>query len=215
VRQPLRHGSDVHRRPNRHGVRDHRNRRLLRVLDLLARSARDVLRHPAVGRASRTAYHQRVVHRVALALVLTTGLLGAACTAGSDEQSLEPTPVGTVGPDSGPIQRIEIRPYPEGPSETFERSGRTTTAGTVWSIKAVRHYVPFSLPDPLAQPEGCSMGGSLIITFTDGATAVYGPCVRPASIERLWAAMEFVVTHGGCLEDCGPGGEPPPQLEGE
>jgi hypothetical protein len=114
-------------------------------------------------------------------------------------------------PEGDPPMVLEQAP--ETPS--VERGGHTTAAGTVWSIKAVRDYVPFSLPEPVAQPEGCSMGGSLIITFTDGATAVYGPCVRPASIERLWAAMEFVVTHGGCLEDCGPGGEPPPQLEGE
>lgn len=152
--------------------------------------------------------------RTALAVILATGVLAAACTAGSVDQALGPTPVGSIGPDSGPIQRIEIQPYPEGVSLTFERGGHTAAAGIVWSIGGVKDYVPSPLPKALEQPDGCSMGGSLIITFADGASVVYGPCVRPAPIERLWASMEFIITHGSCLEDCGPGGEPAPQLKG-
>lgn len=75
----------------------------------------------------------------------------------------------------------------------------------------VEPYIPDPLPLPSDQPNDCEIGGNMVVTFLDGTTLTYGPCERPASIDRLWAAMIFEIGHSQCASRCGPDGEPPPQ----
>jgi hypothetical protein len=72
-------------------------------------------------------------------------------------------------------------------------------------LDTVRRYIPDPLPAPLKQPEDCSFGGNLVMTLADGTAVTYGPCLRPASVNRLWAAMVYVMTRGDCAPGCGPG----------
>jgi hypothetical protein len=80
---------------------------------------------------------------------------------------------------------------------------------SVIPLDRVRGYIPSPLPEPIDQ--GCDMGGNLVVTFSDHFKLSYGPCERPASITRLWAAMIYEVSHGQCVPHCGPDGEPAPQ----
>jgi hypothetical protein len=136
------------------------------------------------------------------------GLALAACTSQTTDHF--PTPAVP----EGAVARLEIVGVPEGaPPAIFERH---VSADGPWQQKLlslVRKYLPRLFPRPLDQPDDCSIGGDLVATFADGTKLSYGPCVRPDSINRLWAAMMYAI-HPPCAPACGPNGEPPPQIEG-
>ena len=110
--------------------------------------------------------------------------------------------------DHGGITRLEIVPVPEGPvSPTFAR--QPASEGTK-PLSLVAQYIPDPLPATLYQGPMCRSGGDLIVTFADDSTVTYGPCRRPASIDRLWAGIVYVLEEGKCAPKCGPGGQPAP-----
>lgn len=137
--------------------------------------------------------------RIAVAGAVLVALVGATIffTSADDSVLRGPTPTR-----DGPIVRIEIEAYPEGPpAPPFKIDpGRNALP-----IRKILRYVPRPLPEPLDQGFNCGFGGVLTITFNGGARVAYGPCHRPSSIDRLWARMVYVITDGGCEPGCGPG----------
>jgi len=87
----------------------------------------------------------------------------------------------------GGVERLQLEPVPEGEvPPAFERS---PAAEASISLALVASYIPDPLPAPLFQGPTCEFGGNLIVTLADGTTVTYGPCKRPASVERLRGAM--------------------------
>jgi len=52
--------------------------------------------------------------------------------------------------------------------------------------------------------------GDLTVTLSNSRHVTYGPCYRPASIDRLWAEIVYIDTKDLCAPNCGPGGKPGP-----
>jgi hypothetical protein len=104
---------------------------------------------------------------------------------------------------NGGVVRVEFRAVPEGPtSPPFER---VPTAQNSVPIALIQRFIPDPLPAPLNQWP-CHVGGDLVVTLGKGTQIIYGPCHRPASIDRLWAEMIYVMSNGRCAPNCGPGG---------
>jgi hypothetical protein len=140
-------------------------------------------------------------------VVLGFTLAFAACTSPTSVEHV-PTPTAP----QGALVKLELVPIPEGVSLSFERHPPGDNM-SVRPLGLVRPYIPGAFPPPLDQPEGCTIGGDLVATFADGSKLSYGPCARPESINRLWAATVFEVDGGSCAPACGPNGEPPPQID--
>jgi hypothetical protein len=115
---------------------------------------------------------------VALAMI-TAWLFGVGPPGGLGRRAISPAA-------HGGIRSLQLVPFPEGPnSPLFER---TPAEGSL-SLSAVKRSIPDPLPAPLWQGFMCNMGGNLEVTFEDGEEVSYGPCKRPASIDRLWERM--------------------------
>jgi hypothetical protein len=95
--------------------------------------------------------------------------------------------VVSIDPDDhGGIRSLQLVPFPEGPdSPLFEREPSEVSV----PLSAVSSSIPDPFPAPRWQGLTCTMGGDLVVTFGDGSTVAYGPCKRPAQIERLRTAM--------------------------
>jgi hypothetical protein len=92
------------------------------------------------------------------------------------------------------IRSLQLVPFPEGPnSPLFERP---PVSHESFPLSTVEASIPDPLPAPSWQGFMCNMGGNLEVTFADGETVSYGPCERPASIERLRQRM-LEVLHAG------------------
>jgi hypothetical protein len=112
----------------------------------------------------------------------------------------------SISADGG-VAEIGIQPIPEGPpGPVFER---TPVSPGVRSLALIEAYIPDPLPAPLNQ-WFCRQGGDLTVALGNGRQVIYGPCFRPASIDRLWAEIVFVDSNGKCAPKCGPGGSPGP-----
>ena len=109
------------------------------------------------------------------------------------------------------ITRIDLVPIPEGPmAPPFERAPPPCSdRACPKPLASIQRFIPDPLPAPLNQ-WSCGMGGDLVVTFADGKRVTYGPCHRPASIDRLWAEMIYIMENGKCAPRCGPGGVPGP-----
>lgn len=102
-----------------------------------------------------------------------------------------------IAPNGG-VAAVDIRSIPEGPQP---KGGAP--------IDLIEPYIPDPLPAPLFQ-WFCGTGGDPVVTLGKGRQVTYGPCYRPASIDRLWAESIYIDTKGQCAPRCGPGGEPGP-----
>jgi hypothetical protein len=141
----------------------------------------------------------------ALVTAAILGVLAAGCTSVPDHERSFPAPTSTQSNSHGAVVGLQLVPIPEGRSApSFERSA---PAGNkfVRPLDTVREYMPDPFPTPLDQPADCIAGGNLVVTFADGFKLTYGPCSRPTSINRLWAGMIYVLDHGRCAPNCGPG----------
>lgn len=113
-----------------------------------------------------------------LVALLSAWLFGSGSPPGTGEIS----PAGHGG-----IESLQLVPFPEGPdSPLFERT--PAHDGSV-PLSTVVDEIPDPLPAPRWQGLTCGMGGNLVVTFADGQSVTYGPCKRPASIDRLWDSM--------------------------
>lgn len=127
----------------------------------------------------------------ALAGVAGLLLLVSACTHTSPDSTPASSP--SVNPAGhGRIEKVFIVPYPEGVSLGFG-----TTVGsksrTQFALADIQAAIPDPLPLPVQQGH-CDSGHWDNIEFQDGATIGYGPCARPASIERLDASINTLLT---------------------
>jgi hypothetical protein len=133
---------------------------------------------------------------VVLAVLVAAALaLGAAGVGPLTPVFYQPIPVAA----NGGVAQISVRPVPEGPPSN----------STAPLLAQLEPYIPDPLPAPLNQ-WFCNVGGDLVVTLGNGKQVVYGPCYRPASINRLWAEIVFLETNGRCAPRCGPSGEPGP-----
>lgn len=105
---------------------------------------------------------------------------------------------------NGGVAEIGIQPIPEGPPGPV--FARTPTGRGVRSLALIAEYIPDPLPARLNQ-WFCRQGGDLTVTLGNGRQVIYGPCYRPASIDRLWAEIVYVDSNGQCAPKCGPGGQ--------
>ena len=88
------------------------------------------------------------------------------------------------------IVRLQLIPIPEGPAgPLFERPLKHDYA---LPLGLIEDQIPIPLPEPLWQGFSCGGGGDLEIELAGGRTIVYGPCRRPAAIEKLWDDAERV-----------------------
>lgn len=144
-----------------------------------------------------TAGCRKLVKRALVALAFIVAALVAGGAVGVGPVTLvfdRPISISANGGVAG----IDLRPIPEGPEPS-----------SLPPINLIARYIPDPLPAPLFQ-WFCGSGGNLVITLGNGRQVTYGPCYRPASIDRLWAEIVYVETNGQCAPRCGPGGEPGP-----
>ncbi len=87
---------------------------------------------------------------------------------------------------NGGVTEIDLVPAPEGPPVSFKRV--PTTAGGVFPLGPAERFIPDPLPAPLFQWL-CDRGGDMVVILGNGKEVTYGPCYRPASINRLWAEL--------------------------
>jgi len=118
-----------------------------------------------------------------VALVAAAALVGFGVTGlGSVAPVLyRPTPISA----NGGVAEIDIQPIPEGPGLVFQR---TPTSRWVRPLSQIERFIPDPLPAPLFQGL-CGMGGNMVVILGNGRRVTYGPCHRPAAIDRLWAEM--------------------------
>lgn len=84
------------------------------------------------------------------------------------------------------VVRLQLVPIPEGPhSRPFSLHSQPGSL----PLSLVQDQIPPRLPRPLAQGFSCRFGGNVEVGLEDGRTLRYGPCRRPAEIERLRQAM--------------------------
>jgi len=137
-----------------------------------------------------------VVLTVLVAALLATGAAGLG--------PLTPIfyrPISTSA--DGGVAEIGIQPIPEGPPGPV--FARTPARQGVRSLALIEAYIPDPLPAPLNQ-WFCRQGGDLTVALGNGRQVIYGPCYRPASIDRLWAEIVYVDSTGKCAPKCGSGG---------
>ena len=81
--------------------------------------------------------------------------------------------------------RVAIFPTPEGPGPVVAaaKPGR----GVDVLLSAIESDLPRTLPPN--PPQACVFGPTVLITLADGRTIAYGPCKRPAEVERLRLAV--------------------------
>ncbi len=126
----------------------------------------------------------------AISIAMLVGCTGSGSP--TAEGTAASSQVATAG--HGKIMSLQLAPIPEGPmSPIFRRDARASERFTV-VLRSVARYIPHPLPPPLDQGS-CETGGNLVVTFADGYKLAYGPCRRPASIDRLWAGMEHTLNH--------------------
>jgi hypothetical protein len=87
---------------------------------------------------------------------------------------------------NGGVTEVDLIPAPEGPPLTFKRVA--TAAGGIRPLTPAERFIPDPLPAPLFQWL-CNRGGNMVVILGNGKNVTYGPCYRPASINRLWAEL--------------------------
>jgi hypothetical protein len=133
------------------------------------------MQHEHVGTRRRT---------IALGVVVTM-LLAACEPVGRDNLGDGQTPFPHIPVNM--IRSVEVRAIPEGPAPArFSRNARGPDELAFW---LVIDAIPRPLPRPSAQGSNCEIGTLVTFTLKDGTEVVYGPCRRPADVEKLRQAM--------------------------
>jgi|SRR5579862_1308041 len=86
------------------------------------------------------------------------------------------------------VTSVYAAPFPEGPRPPI--AAVHPKPGEV-PLSRIADAIPRTFPrNP---PQHCNHGAIVRITFSDGKTLTYGPCKRPASIERLRLSLERLI----------------------
>lgn len=96
--------------------------------------------------------------------------------------------VGTACGSARRVTTVSTAPYPEGPRPPI--AAVHPKAGEV-PLSRIADAIPRTFPKN--PPQHCNRGAIVRITFSDGKTLTYGPCERPASIERLRLALDRMI----------------------
>ena len=101
-------------------------------------------------------------------------------------------PTQTVPPpaDQDEIAELIVNPWPEGPIAHFGQPGVSYPAA--WTTAFEKAKASIALPLPAAVENGCcSAPGNyvLVIRFTSGADAVYGPCALPGDLAAITSTL--------------------------
>ncbi len=132
---------------------------------------------------------QNVLNRIVCVVALV--VVAAACSSSHHSSTEAPstTPKAAAHPYSATdVIRIETAAYPEGPDLAVSRSDKGSAH--IFSL------LPATLPDDLSQgpAPGCNAGNVTTLVLNDGTAFRYGPCARPASIDRLRCAMTGAIS---------------------
>jgi hypothetical protein len=132
----------------------------------------------------RPSQRRNAMKRIACVVALVVA--ATACSSSHDSATGTPstTPKTTAHRYSAAdVVRIETAAYPEGPDRTESRSDRGSAH--IFSL------LPATLPDVLSQgpTPSCGVGNITTLVLNVGTAIRYGPCARPASIDRLRCAM--------------------------
>jgi hypothetical protein len=93
--------------------------------------------------------------------------------------------VSCGGRDQPQVVRVAAFPWPEGPGLVV--AAATPTSGIYVPLRDVEGAIPSTLPkNPM---QSCGYGAKVQITLRTGGVLTYGPCRRPALIERLRLAL--------------------------
>ncbi len=89
------------------------------------------------------------------------------------------------GSKATPVARVSVSPWPGG------RVGPVAAPSPVPGIYAPLSRIADAVPPGLPRnpKQRCGAGATVRITLEGGTTRTYGPCNRPASIERLRVAL--------------------------
>lgn len=119
--------------------------------------------------------------------------------------------VGGCGGSEEPhvVVRVAVFPFPEGPGPIVAARGPGESVPVNYiQLSRIRNALPDRFPENPAQP--CNVGAKVEIGLDDGSTLEYGPCKRPASIERLrlalvaaWRSTRWLAPGPGERAPCG------------
>lgn len=91
---------------------------------------------------------------------------------------------GCGGSDQPAVVGISTFAWPEGPGFV---AGTKPGFGSNMPLSVIKSAIPEKLPENPTQT--CGYGAKVEVILDDGRTITYGPCNRPASIERLRLAL--------------------------
>jgi len=83
------------------------------------------------------------------------------------------------------VVRVSTFPWPEGPGPVV--AATKPSPGIYVPLRTIERFIPATLPTNPRQP--CNYGAKVQLTLRGGRVLTYGPCKRPASIERLRLAL--------------------------
>lgn len=126
-----------------------------------------------------------------IACVVALVVVAAACSSSRHSSTAAPSTTPETAAhrySAADVVRIETAAYPEGPDRAESRSDKGSAH--IFSL------LPATLPDVLSQgpAPGCGVGNITTLVLNVGTAIRYGPCVRPASIDRLRCAMTSAVS---------------------
>jgi len=97
------------------------------------------------------------------------------------------TSVACGGSGESEVVKVSAFPWPEGPSVPAAVAATNPASGTYVPLSEIAQVIPKKLPEN--PPQTCEVGAKVQLTLKSGRVITYGPCNRPASIERLRLAL--------------------------
>jgi hypothetical protein len=151
-------------------------------------------KRPTAGNLARVELRRPSQRRNAMkriACVVALVVVAAACSSSHHSSTGAPSTAPKTAAhrySAADVVRIETAAYPEGPDRAESRSDKGSAH--IFSL------LPATLPDVLSQGPvpGCGVGNITTLVLNVGTAIRYGPCVRPASIDRLRCAMTGAVS---------------------
>lgn len=92
---------------------------------------------------------------------------------------------GCGGGSRSQVVKVSTFPWPEGPGSVV--AAAKPLRGIYVPLRKIERFIPKTLPTNPRQ--SCNYGAKVQLTLRSGRELTYGPCKRPASIERLRLAL--------------------------